>query len=527
MDAPDNTRTAESTGADSPPSDRPAAGASGFDLRRLLSGFSWNIAGQALVVGISVGLTPFLLHHLGAAVYGAFALASSVRGLLSSLDGGLAPAGYRYFPIYVGSGDVRATTGLLLTMVALVTVVVGLLGVAVFILAPTVAAFFSLGGGLRGHAAEETYAIRALMPALLAAAVRTPFQRLVMAHHRWAFVNYTQVGAVIAYAGTAIALASVTVGLRCLVWATYAQEAVLLVSAVWACRRYVSLGGLQWLPPADIRGILRFARRIQISALASSINFEVDAFLVGFLFPIRDLAYYSIGANFSQQAVNVPYTGLNPLMQDIGHAFARDGSAGVVRSFASTQRAWVKVLGIFPVVVALIAWFGIPTWLGHGSHLAAATAAILVLGSSPLLFSAIVDITAKVVGLAEIESWYLGIGVLLNIACTIPLALWIGVLGIPVGTAIGQLASFVVCIRLAKSRIGSEIAGFHRSLCYAPMLTGIAVSAVLEWGFNGTLPHGGLGLILAGLLAVPGFVIYYAWVYWRPLRAMLCRPSAP
>ena len=205
-----------------------------------------------------------------------------------------------------------------------------------------------------------------------------------------------------------------------------------------------------------MRQILRFGSRVQIAAIASSFNYELDALLVGFLFPVRYVAYYSIGANFSQQVINMPINGLNPIMQDIGHSYGRSGKEGVLRSFPDTQRMWVTALGIFPMVAALEGWFGIRVWLGHGAQLAAATAALLVIGTAPLLFNSIVDVTAKVVGMPEIESWYLGIGVAVNVACTVPLALSVGVIGVPLGTAIGQVISFVVCIYLARKKIGKR-----------------------------------------------------------------------
>ena len=93
--------------------------------KHLLAGLGWNTLGQFLVVGISLGLTPFLLHRLGATQYGIFVLVSSIKALLSNLDGGLGPTGYRYFPVYVGRGDVAATTSLLITILTLVVLIVG------------------------------------------------------------------------------------------------------------------------------------------------------------------------------------------------------------------------------------------------------------------------------------------------------------------------------------------------------------------------------------------------------------------
>jgi O-antigen/teichoic acid export membrane protein len=489
--------------------------------KRLLSGLGWNTVGQFLVVGISLGLTPFLLHHLGPTLYGIFALVSSARGLLSNLDGGLAPTGYRYFPVYVGRGDVAATTSFLLTMLTLVAIIVGGVATTMILVAPAAVGVFAHGSGLAGHSHETVQLIRDLMPALFVAAIRTPIQRLVMAHHRWAFLNYTQVLAVVAYAATAVGVSLATSGLQCLIWATYTQEAILLITAAWACRRYISLKRLRWLPDSEVRQILRFGRRVQIAALASSFNYELGTLLVGFLFPVRYVAYYSIGANFSQQVINMPINGLNPIVQDIGRSYGRSGKEGVLRSFPDTQRMWVTALGIFPMVAALEGWFGIRVWLGHGAQVAAATAALLVIGTAPLLFNSIVDVTAKVVEMPEIESWYLGIGVAVNVACTVPLALGIGVIGVPLGTAIGQVISFVVCIHLARTRIGKQITSFFWCISYVPALVAIAVAGVCEWSLRNSLPTGGIGFVLSGLLTVPAFLIYYGWAYREPLLQRL------
>jgi O-antigen/teichoic acid export membrane protein len=509
-----------------------AATGSSMQPRRLLAGLGWNTVGQLLVVGISLGLTPFLLHHLGATQYGIFALVSSLIGLLSNLDGGLAPAGYRYFPVYVGRGDVAATTSFLFTMLTLVVIIVGAVTATMILVAPAVVGVFALGSGLAshshelaGHAGEAVQLIRFLMPVLFVGAICTPMQRLVMAHHRWAFLNYAGVMASVVYAATAVGVSFATSGLQCLIWATYAQQAIILISTAWACRRYISLKGLRWLPISEVRQILRFGSRVQIAALASSFSYELDALLVGFLFPVRYVAYYSIGANFSQQVMNLPNNGLNPMIQDIGHTYGRSGKEGVLESFPDIQRMWVTALGIFPVVATLVAWFGIPVWLGHGAQLAAATAALLVISNAPMQFNSIVNVTAQVVGMPEIESWYLGIGAAVNVAFTVPLALHVGVIGVPLGTAIGQVISFVVCIHLARKKIGKQITPFFRGIDYFPALVAIAVAGVCEWSLRGSLPTGAIGFALSGLLTVPAFLIYYGWVYRELLLQRFGTPA--
>ena len=124
-----------------------ASGGAPMRAKRLLTGLGWNTAGQLLVVGITLGLTPFLLHHLGATQYGIFVLVSSIRGFLSNMDGGLGPTGTRYFPVYVGRGKVENTTRFLLTMMTLVTIIVGGETVAIMLFAPAIVKLFSFAPG--------------------------------------------------------------------------------------------------------------------------------------------------------------------------------------------------------------------------------------------------------------------------------------------------------------------------------------------------------------------------------------------
>lgn len=488
-------------------------------LKRLVSGLGWNTIGQFLVISINLGLTPFLLQRLGATQYGVFVFVGTIRGLISNLDAGLGPTGYRYFPVYVGRRNVGATTSLLFTMMTLAVIIVGAETAAMIILAPSAGKIFSLGSGFAGYSHEMSTLIREMMPALLIAAVRTPMQRLVMAHHRWAFINYTEVIAVVASTVTTVAFALKTSGLQCLIWGSYAQEAVLLVTIVWACRQYIDAKYLRWLPGAEVRQILRFGSRIQIAALASSLNNETDTLMMGFLFPAKYVAYYGIGANFSQQVINMSYNALNPIAQDVGQQYGTSGKNGVLRSFADIQRKWVSIIGVFPLAAAIMGWFGIRAWIGDGGGFAATTATVLVLGTAPLMYNAIVDVTAKAVEMPEIESWYLGIGVAINLACTIPLALRDGAIGIPLGTGIGQVISFVVCIALARRRIGKEITPFFRDIRYVPGLFAVALVGICEFSFSHHLPGGGVGFVLSGLLTLPGFIVYYGWVYREPLLA--------
>ena len=425
--------------------------------KRILAGVGWNTVGQFLVVGISLGLTPFLLHRLGATQYGIFVFASTTRGLISNLDGGLGPTNSRYFPVYVGRGNIAATTSLLLTMLTLMAIVVGIEAVTIFIVAPHAWRLFALGSGFAGHSHEIVQLIRELTPALFISAIRTPFQQLVTAHHRWAFLNYVTIMATVASTAITVAVAVKTSSLQCLVWGSYTQEGILIIAMAWACRRYVSLKHLNWLPTSEVRQIFRFGSRVQIAAVASSLNSELNTLLMGFFFPPQYVAYYGIGANFTQQVSSMTYNGLNPIALDIGYKYGRTAR----RVFWKSSPRYSATGLLFSESSQWPPHWSAGSVSTHGlapaSEFASATATVLVIGAILPMFNSIVDLSAKAVGMPEIESWYLGMGVIVNLAFTLLLAHIVGAIGIPTGTAIGQVASFVICIWLARRKIGKEV----------------------------------------------------------------------
>ena len=59
-----------------------------------------------------------------------------------------------------------------------------------------------------------------------------------------------------------------------------------------------------------------------------------------------------------------------------------------------------------------------------------------------------------------LESRYLGLGMVVNIAFTIPLAFTIGMLGVPVGTALGLIASTLYFLHIARREIDPGLRSF-------------------------------------------------------------------
>lgn len=108
-----------------------------------------NMLSATAGLGASIIAVPVILDHLGTAGYGVWVLGFTVILYLSIADAGFGPAVQRWTAIGHGSGDLGAPTRLLWTSVTLYAVIAIPAGVAVAVLAPTLAGLFVDPGPLR------------------------------------------------------------------------------------------------------------------------------------------------------------------------------------------------------------------------------------------------------------------------------------------------------------------------------------------------------------------------------------------
>ncbi len=474
-------------------------------LTRILSGLSWGTGGQVLTVALNLVLTPFLLLHLGVSRYGLYALISSLRGLLSNLDGGLGPTSSRYFSVFAGARDRKATSSLLMTISVMLALVVGMLAALVTITAPHITVFFHASAALHR---EATVLLRAFMPLLFVAALRAGLQRIIAAEHGWAFLNISGTASTAVYVVLAVLFVGQGHGLIGLFWANVGQEVFLVLASVVGSRRLVKLSECRFLPWSEIRDIVRYSSRVQVAAVASSFNFEIDSLLVGLIFPVRYVAFYSIGANFSGQLVSLPMNAVGPIAVTLSRTYGRSDLKATRLEFEDIQRVWVRAIAAFPFIGAASAYFAIQRWLGPQERLAGVVAAILLVGQAITLLSQVMDAFAKSVKRPGLESRYLGVGSVINVAFTVPLALTIGMLGVPAGTALGQIASSLYFLHIARREIDRKLRSFFADVPKLAVLLGVVTTVCLELPAYNVAPRGAVGLLVCAVPAVIGLGVY-------------------
>lgn len=504
-----------------PPTDAPGAPSGAGPLRAIVSGLGWNSLAQIVGVLVNLGLTPFLLEHLGLAPYGVVALVSSFRGLLSNLDGGLGPCATRYFAVFAGAKDRQRTSSLLLTMWIMTLLVVGVVAGIVALVAPALTVVVHAGPHLRQEAATL---VRGFMPLLVFSALRLMLTRIVTAEHRWAYLNVSQSLGWLVYAGLAVALIELGQGVMAMLWAAVGMEAVAFVASWAGALPFLSLRGMRPMPWPEVRDLIRYASRVQIAEVASSFNIEIDALVVGLVLPVRFVGLYTIGSNFSTQLLNLPMNAVAPIGVALSRRFGEHGRQATIDEFGRLQRVWVRAVAAFALIGAASAVVAIPAWLGPQARPAGFVAAILLVGQAIQMLSRVMDALGKAADMPGLESAYLSVGMVINLALTIPLALTIGMLGVPIGTAVGQVVSTLYFLRIARRRLHPDLRSFFADVPKLAVAASVAATALLEIPASRLAPRGAAGLVCCALPATAGLALYAAMALDVPaLRRSLSR----
>ena len=474
-------------------------------VSRVLSGLAWNTTGQIATVVINLGLTPFLLHRLGPSRYGLLAFVSAFTGLVSNLDGGLGPTATRFIAIRVGAGDRRGQTSLLATLLCLLAVVTGAVALLGALVAPEVVSVLHMSPDLRPQA---VVLLRLFLALGVVTALQQAMSTVVAAEHRWGVLAGIGIGASTANAVLVVVLLSEGMGLDGVFLAAVGSQVVALAGMILAIRRRLVWSAFRLMARPDVRELVSYSSRVQVAAVASSFTREVNLILVGLLFPVRLVAYYSIGSNFATQLTSLPSNAIAPIGVTLSRTFGGSSPEATVKEFTRLQRIWVRSVAAIPFIGAASAWFAIDRWLGTADRLAGVVAAILLLGQAATLLSLVMDSAVKAMSHPELESRYLGAGAALKVVVALALACSIGMLGVPIGTAAGAVVSALYFLRLTRRRLSADLRSFLVEIPTTALVLSVFVTLLLELPAFELCPGGVTGLLVCAIPGAVGLVVY-------------------
>jgi O-antigen/teichoic acid export membrane protein len=454
----------------------------------------WAVTIWQAILGLIT--TPFLVHHLGPAQYGIFALIGIIATYLSNLEIGFGQATLRFVARARAAGDADDEANVLTTSLA-VFAVAGTTAALIAFLGSSFISDHFVHGPARGQVAVDAIRLGAIMllGSLLASFASVSLQAL---NHFAAVIRTRAIFGTAASAGAVITVA-VGGGLRDVLLVQLAINAVLAATLLVLLARSTAAS----LVPRLHRQTFMTMAKYGVSVLVAGLGFQVllqgpPTVLAGYS-TTDQVAAYAVPAMIMQQIVI--------LMGSASFAFAPFASAESASSdrtrlteiFRSNVRVTLLLAGPVAAYLVLLGKPLLTAWIGaaFASHAAgplrflAVAALILALSAPPA------DVLR---GLGR-PGWVAGYTITaggLTLAGSFALVQSHGAGGVAASLAAGlTIGTAVLLVVVAERMLGIRPADLARALG-GPALA--ASSAVAMFALGALLTSGFAGALITGLV---------------------------
>jgi len=477
----------------------------GTSRRTLLLAFRSSAASTLVGYSVNLAIVPFVLHRVGADLYGAWASMASILAV-----GALADAGVRTEIVRrVGGaqGD-RDRESVVHTVQQGVTLLVGF-AAAIMLLgavaAPAIRSF-AFPGGIPGYGpAEIDLLIRATTAVLSVSLVANGYFAVLRGVQRGDVETTGMMLSVLASAAVTVAAVSAGWGL----WALFAGSVGgLIVAGAWnaaGTRRLVPDLRLRLVALSGpmVKGYLALSGLALLSQVGDVVDSQWDKIVLSRYVGSTAVTSFQIGTSLVLQGKALALLPLAPLLVAIAELRRRD--PGRMETLFSLMNRAAMVLGA--VVLGAVFVFApvfIRLWLGGDASAAGAVGAArlftvavaLNLISAPLAFRAFGE------GWHALAAIGSGVNMLVNGVLSFMLTMAIGFNGALYGSIAGNLAGTAAFFLLMRRRMGDRwVAPPLRGLTLGGAIAGAALLAgaagIRTW--PGFLAAGAVYVVVAGL----------------------------
>jgi O-antigen/teichoic acid export membrane protein len=423
-----------------------------------------NAVAGTLPLAVGLLLVPVQLAGLGPHAFGAWSLVAASVGMMATLDLGLAATLFRYFSVN-GRGGRADSDRLLSTALLAVAALLVVATPAFYLAAPLFASLLHLDPG---QVPETVKLLRWLGPVVVLPLFASALAARLQSAGRFGLLA-SAVGAGQAVYALGV-LAAYGRGMQPVDLAQAMVAGQLVTVAVAAA---LVRGGAGWHPRSagllargERHAVASFAWRMQMASVWGFVNLEADTLIVALLLPVRSIGVYAIGAAVAGGLRSALSTLLPPLLGPVSAAGSDVPAA--VAALVAVQRRWVR-LAAGPVLLAIPLAAGVAAVLGRSLGAApAAVAAALAAGNAVNLGTGVLSYFTRVIERPDLEAKYGRLSALVNVAVTVALTPWLGLIGVCVGTAVGQVVGSLWFIRVVRQATGLAIPSFVGDLPFIP-----------------------------------------------------------
>jgi O-antigen/teichoic acid export membrane protein len=466
----------------------------GANLLFTAASYAWS----AVILVVSV---PILVHGLGTARYGIFALASLVLGYAALLDFGLTPAVVRAIAIQTATSDrlaVSRIVGTAFTLFISLGLVGGaaLFGIAHLIVDHLLHIPVDLQGDAYFVLQITAIGFATNLALTLFTAIPQGVQRLDVYSSRTIFLTTLTAIAQI----TAVKLGG---GLRWVALATLAVNLLGFLIFVVVSRRL--LPEVSFRPRLDrwaIHQLAGFGAMKFISQLAYLATYQLDRVIVAAFLPIAQVTYYAVPVTITQKFTLVQASFSTAIFPAASELHAVNAQERLQRLYVTATKLMLALSLPLTILVALLAYPLMTTWLGQSFGTASAgILALLAVGYGLTLLTGVPALIADATGHPHWTAATSVVSAVINVSLTLYLVPRYGAIGaawaLVVNNAV-QGVGFILVVQHWLVRL--PLLQVLRDSVLRPALAGLglAVYALLVRGFITNFAE----LVMAGLLGV-------------------------
>lgn len=363
----------------------------------------WNLAGQALPVGVALLAVPLLIRLLGLERFGFLTLAWALVGYASLFDFGISRALTRAVAQRLALGDAAGTVALVATAMVYLRGFGLVLAAVLAAVSPWLTSgVLRLSPALQSEALHALWLLAASMPFVMATAGHVG---VLTAHQRFRAINTVRllIGAATFVGPLLVALAwprldsvvATIVAMRVLANAVYASLAAQHGGATGWLRR------LQWPDAAFSRELFAVGGWISVSNFVSPLLTYLDRLLLAAIVPVKAVALYTTPYDLLSRTMMLPYS-LTATLFPLAAGMPLQSAAAGQMLGASTRALFVLC---FPVTLAFWALADPLLTLWLGAEIAGGSSGVLRILALGVLLNALAQAPAMLIQASGNPKW--------------------------------------------------------------------------------------------------------------------------
>jgi O-antigen/teichoic acid export membrane protein len=409
---------------------------SGFSLKALARNISSSWAGLLINLVIGLGMMPFVVHHLGDAAYGIWALVLQMTGYMGVVDVGLQSALIRFVARFEAAGDNTGLSELLSTVFAVFSALaLACLGVGT-VLAVYVMPHMHIAPGML---AESRIALLCAAGTMASGFVLGMFTGVLVGLSRWDLHNATGIGALLVRTLLIILFLRAGYGLVAVSVIHFLTSTAGYGAAALLARRFLRGVKISWWM-ANLKVIRPFFVHSFYSFLigiGNRINYQVDTIVIAAFLPIQYVTVYVIGLRLPEYIRSL-MNAVAQVMAPVVSGLDARGKTEDVKQLLLRGTKCLLLVG-YPVTVAAIL-LGPPfirLWMG--AEYAEASRGVLIILAVGLFGSFTEYVAAHALyGLSKHRAnvWYTSMECVVNLGMSLLLVRRYGIYGVALGTTV-------------------------------------------------------------------------------------------